>query len=64
VPDLLASGDGTMTGNAPPDMSQCAIDCSTYCRVLKAKLARAESGCMKQALMPILGLLIIVTALP
>src|SRR4030095_12198773 len=42
-----------MTASAPVDMTQCAIDCSTYCRVLPVNNGRAGSACMKQAEMPI-----------
>src|SRR3954464_15060944 len=34
-------------------MSQCAIDCSTYCSVLLLKSERAGSACEKQAERPI-----------
>jgi hypothetical protein len=36
-------------------MTQCAIDCSTYCSVLPVKIGRAGSAWKKQALMPILS---------
>ena len=34
-------------------MTQCAIDCSMYCKVFLANTVRVGSGCRKQALMPI-----------
>ncbi|MCY1226721.1 hypothetical protein D9M72_389670 [compost metagenome] len=48
-------GQGTITTIAPADMSQWAIDCSTYCSVLFVKSERAGSACEKQADKPILS---------
>ncbi len=46
-------GQGTITTMAPLDMIQCAMDCSTYCRVLPVNSGRAGSACEKQADKPI-----------
>ena len=47
-------GQGTITTIAPEDMIQCAIDCSTYCRVLPVNSGRLGSAWEKQADSPIL----------
>ena len=41
-------GQGTITTIAPADISQCAIDCSTYCSVLFVNKERAGSAWEKQ----------------
>ena len=46
-------GLGIITASAPVDITQWAIDCSTYCSVLPVNRGRAGSACMKQAEMPI-----------
>src|SRR5664279_2409012 len=43
-----------MTASAPVDITQCAIDCSTYCSVLPLKMSRGTSAWKKQAEMPTL----------
>jgi hypothetical protein len=48
------AGEGISTASAPLDMTQWAIDCSTYCSVLPVKISRCWSAWKKQALMPIL----------
>src|SRR3954466_11505117 len=45
--------EGIITGSAPCDITQCAVDCSIHSRVLDGAALRSPSGWKKQALMPI-----------
>ena len=49
-----APKEGIITGSAPSDITQCAVDCSIQSRVLDGAALRSPSGWKKQALMPIL----------